>query len=272
MAIGAALRSLARVSPVASARAAEALFVKTARPPARPHEAAFLAAAERFTLPVEGEQIAGYRWGTSGPLVLCTHGWWSHAGRFAPLATAALGAGYRVVAFDAPGHGRSSGWRATMPEFARALRAVADHEGAVHAVVGHSLGGTASLFALAHGLAAGRAVVIAAPMDLEGWALRFRDAFGLPDAVYALMQRHLEARLGHTWDDLQVPRLATALRVPGLVIHCNDDPDVPVAEARALTAAWPTATLHLTSGLGHRAVLRDPEVVERVTDFLKSEI
>lgn len=267
-AAGRAIRVLGRLAPGAGARAAEALFVRTARPAPRPHEAAFLRGAVHGAVVVAGQRIATYRWGEHGPLLLCTHGWWSHAGRFAPLGTAALAAGFRVVAFDAPGHGRSSGWRATMPEFARALRAVADDVGPVDALVGHSLGGAASIFALAHGLEARRAVVLAAPADLEVWVERFRDAVALPDPLYARMRANLEARLGLTWDALQVERHAARLALPGLVIHDHDDTDVPVQEGERLAAEWRQATLHRTRGLGHRAILRDPDVVRRVMEFL----
>lgn len=266
-AIGATLRSVSRLSPRAGARMAEALFVKTARASVRPDEAAFLSRAERFSVRAEGHTIAAYRWGT-GPAVLCTHGWWSHAGRFAVLGDALLAAGHAVVAFDAPGHGRSTGWRATMPEFARALTAVATADGAIDRVVGHSLGGAATIFALSRGLAARRAVVMAAPTDLQSWAERFQRVFRLPPPVYERMQENLVRRIGVTWDDLVIPSLAAKVTVPGLIVHCDDDPDVAIEEGEHLSAAWPAATLHRTSGLGHRAILRDPGVVRRVVEFL----
>jgi pimeloyl-ACP methyl ester carboxylesterase len=246
---------------------AEALFVKTSRVRVRPAEVDFLRRAERFTVRANGQAVAAYRWGT-GPAVLCTHGWWSHAGRFAVLGDALVAAGHSVIAFDAPGHGRSAGWRATMPEFARALEAVAAHAGGVDAVVGHSLGGAATVYALSRGLAARRAVVLAAPTDLQSWADRFRDAFRLPPAVYARMQENLIRRIGVGWEDLIIPTLASRVTVPGLVVHCDDDPDVAIAEGEALTAAWPAATLYRTSDLGHRAILRDPVVVARVVEFV----
>ena len=266
-ALGAALRSVSRISPRAGARLAEALFVKTARARVRPDEADFLGRAERFTVRSHGQTIAAYRWGT-GPAVLCTHGWWSHAGRFAVLGDALLAAGHSVLAFDAPGHGRSTGWRATMPEFARALEAVAVDAGGVDAVLGHSLGGSATIFALSRGLAARRAVVLAVPTDLQSWADRFQEVFRLPRPVYEQMQENMIHRLDVTWDDLDIPRLAAGLTIPGLVVHCDDDPDVAIAEGETLTAGWPEAILHRTTGLGHRAILRDPGVVRRVVEFI----
>ena len=264
-----AVRALGSVSTAAAARLAEALFCKTLRPPPRPDEARFLGSARRFAVRAVGVSIAGYRWGPEGaPRVLLAHGWWSHAGRFVALADALCSRGFEVVAFDAPGHGRSGGWRATMPEFAWTIRAVADTVGPLHATVGHSLGGAASIFALSRGLAAGRAIVISAPADVPHWADRFRDALRLAPEVDSRMRRNLERRLGVRFEELMINRVAGALRLPGLVIHDADDRDVPQAEGREIAADWPGAEFRGTRGLGHRKVLRDPDVIRWVGEFV----
>jgi pimeloyl-ACP methyl ester carboxylesterase len=249
---------------------AEALFFRTERPAPREGEELFLAAAAHFTVRAAGQTIAGYRWGNSGPVIVFAHGWWSNAGRFAPLAEAVLAAGGQVVSFDAAGHGRSTGWRSSMPEFAASLRAVVSHVEPVRAVVGHSLGGTATIFALSRGLRAERAVIIASPSDMPSWAHRFRDLMGLSPGVYSRMQRNMERRLRLTWQDLAIPVAARLLDLPGLVIHDVHDPDVPWTEGEAIALAWRDAELITTQGLGHRAILRDPEVIRQVVEFVMS--
>lgn len=263
------LRALERLSPQVAARVAEALFVRTVRARQRPDEVRWLLEARRESLAVHGRRIVVYEWGPpTAPLVLCCHGWWSHAGRFVAIAQPILAAGQRVAAFDAPGHGASSGWRASMPEFARTLRAVADHVGTPHAIVGHSLGGAATIYALFQGLSADRAVVVAAPANLAVWADRFRDALDLSPQVDTRMRARLSERLNFAWSELELTRLVGQLDQPGLVIHDRDDGDVPVTEGRLLAAHWPGAELVETSGLGHRKILRDPEVIARVAEFV----
>jgi hypothetical protein len=94
------------VAPGATARVAEALFVRTARPGPRPDEEVFLAAADRFSLTVAGETIAGYRWGDrADPAVLVAHGWWGDGGRLAPLADAVLAGGFGGGALVGAGRG-----------------------------------------------------------------------------------------------------------------------------------------------------------------------
>lgn len=264
----AAFSTAGRLAPGATARVAEALFCKTARPAPRAEAAAFLATATRFGVRAAGQTIAGYRWGNRGPVIVFAHGWRSNAGQFAPLADAVLTAGGQVVAFDAAGHGRSSGWRSSMPEFAASLRAVVEHVGPVQAIVGHSLGGSATVFALSRGLAAERAVVIAAPADLPAWAHHFRELVGLSPGIYSRMQRNMERRLHVTWRDLEIPVAARLLQLPGLVIHDLHDPDVPWTEGATLSSAWRGAELITTEGLGHRAILRDAKVIRRVVEFV----
>ncbi|MES2124688.1 MAG: alpha/beta fold hydrolase [Gemmatimonadota bacterium] len=266
--LAAGFNSVGRFSPGLAARAAEAIFVKSARPRPRPEEAEFLATARPFTVTAVGQRISGYHWGDSGRLVLCAHGWWSHAGRFALLGSALRDAGFQVVALDAAGHGRSSGWRSSMPEFAASIRAVADHAGALHAIVGHSLGGSASLFAIDRGLPTTRAVTIASPASLSRWAQDFREMARLSDPVFQLMIGNMERRLGLSWADLDITAAARRIDIPGLVIQDTDDPDVSPADGEALAAAWRGASLLRTKGLGHRAILRDPEVITQVVEFV----
>ena len=62
-------------------------------------------------------EIAIWQWGR-GPRVLLAHGWGSHAGRLTPFVEALVGSGFGVAAFDAPGHGVSTGRFASGPELA----------------------------------------------------------------------------------------------------------------------------------------------------------
>ncbi|MGZ8398366.1 MAG: alpha/beta fold hydrolase, partial [Gemmatimonadales bacterium] len=66
-----------------------------------------------------------------------------------------------------------------------------------------------------------------------------------------------------------VPTLARRMTAAALVIHDRDDPDVPYAHGEEIAAAWPGAELLTTSGLGHRAVMRDPKVIQRTVAFLR---
>ncbi len=258
---------MGRISPPLGARCAEMIFC---RPPAqrtRPDEEAFIATGRPLGVTYEGGAFSAWEWGT-GPTIVLAHGWGSRAGRWAPAVPALVAAGFRVVAYDAPAHGGSPGFRASLPEFAAALRAVAAATGPLHAAVGHSLGGTAVAVALSQGLTADRAVLIAAPADPASYADRLAEELRLTTVIRRRMQQNLERRLRLSWDAIHLPSIVRELTTPALIIHDRDDPDVSADNAEAIVRAWPGAALLLTGGLGHGAILRDRTVIAAVTEFV----
>jgi pimeloyl-ACP methyl ester carboxylesterase len=260
-------RVVGAVAPELAARWAESIFCRPPRQEERPAEEAFLRTGRPATFTHGRLVLRGWEWG-DGPLVLLAHGWGSRAGRWAAFVPELVAAGHRVIAYDAPAHGRSDGRLASLPEFARALRAVADVAGPVHGLIGHSLGGAGAALAMIEGLAAERAVLIAAPADPATFSRAFAAYLRIPGPVRDAMQRNLEHRLHVTWDELHLPTIVRDLATPALVVHDRGDDDVPSAEAVAIAEAWPGAELLLTDGLGHRAVLRDPAVIARAVEFL----
>jgi pimeloyl-ACP methyl ester carboxylesterase len=182
-----------------------------------------------------------------------------------------LARGFSVVALDAPGHGASGRGLSSAPQFARALRAVADAVGGLHGVVAHSLGAAATAVAMRDGLGLARVVFLGAAADPPRWVRSFAVRLGLPAGVVDAMRLRSERRLGLRWRDLHVPTLAAGFTAPLLVVHDRDDAEVEAADAVAIVEACPGATLVETAGLGHNGVLRAPAVVARVADFLAEE-
>jgi pimeloyl-ACP methyl ester carboxylesterase len=256
-------------APELAARWAETLFCTPPRHQPRSGDEAFLATGRRSTVRWDGQDLAVWEWGPERtPAVLLVHGWGSRAGRFSVMGRGLVEAGHRVVAYDAPAHGRSTGQLASVVEFARALRAVADQVGPVESLVGHSLGGAAIVLALRDGLVAQRVVLLAAPADVTRFATAFADHLRLTEATRQAMRRNLERRLRARWDELHLPAIVRRLRVPALLLHDRGDPDVPYRHAEEIAAAWPGARLLATEDLGHRAILRDASVVRSTVAFL----
>jgi pimeloyl-ACP methyl ester carboxylesterase len=253
-----------------AARWAETIFCRPPRHRPRPGEAAFLATGRRLTVRSEDQDLAVWTWG-EGPIVVLTHGWGGRAGRFSQIAAALLEAGFRVVLFDAPAHGASMGQQASLPQFSRALSAVGAAVGPVYGLVGHSLGGAAVSLAMRHGLTAQRAVLLAPPADVFVFSQSFAAHFWIPVRVRDAMQQNLESRLQVSWQELHIPTLARRLTAPVLIVHDLQDADVPYGHGEEIARAWPGAELLTTTGLGHRAILRSPEVIRQVVSFLRAD-
>ena len=262
---------LGPLAPERAARFAERIFTHPPQHPLRPQEEAFLDTGAPFLVAHDGLELAGWSWG-SGPAVLLMHGWGSRAGRFRLFVPELQARGFRVIAFDGPGHGRTGGTSASLPQFAAALTAVTAAVGPVSAFIGHSLGGAATLFAMSRTVPPVPAVLISAPSDSVVFWRRFVRHLAIPRRVRERLQQNLEYRFGITWNDLNLVPVAAALPTPLLVIHDEDDDDVPAGDGRAIAAAAPRGTFVLTEGLGHRAIMRDPAVVALAVDFISAQV
>jgi pimeloyl-ACP methyl ester carboxylesterase len=266
-ALSAAFRALQFVSASQAARVAELLFFTPPRTRLTPEQREALERARRFTVRANGARIAAWAWG-QGPVVYLVHGWGSRGARLAAFVPGLLEAGFQVVTHDAPGHGASEGRLSSMPQFARTLMAVVDAVGPAAGMITHSMGGSATTLAMHWGLPVPRAVFVAPAADPPAWIGGFAQALGMREDTVARMKARSERRLGLSWDELNVPAMARRMRAPLLVVHDRDDEVVPCIDGEAIAAAWPGAELVRTVGLGHKLVVRAPEVVARAVSFI----
>jgi pimeloyl-ACP methyl ester carboxylesterase len=223
--------------------------------------------------------VAAEAWG-EGPAVYFLHGWGGRRGQFDAFVEPLVHKGYRVVALDAPGHGDSGpgafgAGRGLLTEFCDALAAAIARFGPAHAVVGHSLGGLAIAVALLDGLPAERAVMIAPAPDTPAYTVDFARRFGFSEGVRRRFMRRIERRVGRPMADFDVLARARETEVTPLprllVVHDRADREVAFEDGRALAAAWPQADFVATEGLGHRRILRDPQVIQVVVDHMAAD-
>ncbi|WP_329284814.1 alpha/beta hydrolase [Streptomyces sp. NBC_00691] len=269
-----ALNVSARVAPGAAGRWAFRLFVRPlgrARP--KPEEEALLAAARTGRLQVRGKDVVTYAWGDGRRPVLLVHGWSSRASRLGAFAEALLERGYSPVAFDVPGHGASPGRDSNIVEYREIIRQLHARHGDFDAVVAHSFGALASLFALRDGVRTARFVGIGGVGSFDLLVKGFQSALGVDDRVLRCMRDHVERRVAPDepgiWDRFGSDRAPEELGAPVLLFHDEDDDMVPLVHSRGLVRAHgDRARLVVTRGLGHRRILRDPRVIGEAVEFL----
>jgi pimeloyl-ACP methyl ester carboxylesterase len=259
--------TLSRVAPALAARVAESLFVTPPRHRRPPAEVEMLARACARPMRVGARWIETWTWGT-GPRVLLVHGWGGRGTQLGAFVPGLVARGFSVVTFDAPGHGASDRRPVTMPEITAALQQVAAAWGPVAGLIAHSGGALVATRALYEGLDMGAAVYLAPAADLVGPALWFTETLGFPRAVRERMHRRIETRVGVPWTAFDVTALAPTLDTPLLIIHDRGDAEVPWQHGAAVGAAWPGAELLTTDGLGHRRILRAPDVVTAAVTFI----
>jgi pimeloyl-ACP methyl ester carboxylesterase len=214
-------------------------------------------------------RVAVWSWGR-GPTVLLVHGWSGNAGDMAPIAAELVRAGYRTVLFDMPGHGGSSPRPTNLYVYLRTLEALGEVVGPLEAVVGHSLGGTATALALGQRLLAAKKGVLIAPA-VSPWAFSwdFARMIGLPRERVPGMVARTEELVGAKADGLDAAEAVRGLVTPVHIAHDPEDLDVPFEHSTRLAAAWRDSVLIPRPGLGHRKILKDGETIQGVVEFVR---
>jgi len=235
---------------------------------ARPRVSRSMMEAEEHTIEVPSGSIAAWRLGV-GPAILLVHGWEDDNALWGPLADQFSAIGRAVVSLDLPGHGFSAATDCSPKGAAKAVREVAKALGPIDAIVGHSFGCTAAIVALARGLEAARAVMIASPVPRTGPHRRHPDRE--LDAPREVVERAFAIRAeGEERRKQQIEELIAGMTVPALIVHSIDDDQCPMGNSERMAQLWPGSELLLVDRLGHRFVAQDSEVLSRVVDFCET--
>jgi pimeloyl-ACP methyl ester carboxylesterase len=265
------------VAPGPGARWAERIWLTVPKRPWLPKTPVAVSAGEPFAMTVRRSTVRGTVWGAEGPVVYLVHGWGGVAEQLDAFVEPLLAAGFRVVSFDAPGHGKSTQsslagpGRSTLPEFSESLSSAVDRFGEAHAVIAHSFGAAAVVLAVLDGLPVGRVAVVAPASDPIGFSYDFAKMLGFRERIRTGFLRVLEKRVGMSMEAFDIPqRMQTAdltALPPMLIVHDLGDREVPVANGDRLAKLWPGAELDTWTSLGHFRILTDPDVVRKVTAF-----
>ncbi|GLZ75432.1 alpha/beta hydrolase [Actinorhabdospora filicis] len=268
---GIALNALSRLHRGLAGRVAYDLFrLSGPRAAIREGEAEVLATAVTGELDLDGVPVRTYRWGASGTPVLFVHGWRSRGSRAAHYVPELVARGHTVLTFDAPGHGASGGRSMTILQYREIITRLHAAHGDFAAVIAHSFGVTASLFAL-RDLPPARFAGISGIgefgylLQAFGAGLRLRPA--VLEALRERIETHLFPAEPDIWRRFSVTHRPHELDLPALLVHDGDDAFVPVTQSHRVRDAL-GAGLITTTGLGHNRIVADPGVVRAVLDFV----
>jgi pimeloyl-ACP methyl ester carboxylesterase len=228
--------------------------------------------AKKFTLDVAGEKIQCYTWGKGKP-VLLVHGWAGRATQFRRFIKPLNAAGYQVVGFDGPAHGNSSGKKTSIFEFEESLRAIYKKTGVPEAIIAHSFGGGAVLFAAMNGLKVNKLINLASPTIGDEIIHAFLKAINGSVATKDFFKSFILKKYGKPFDEFTAMHFIRHLPevINLLLIHDQNDKEVSLAHAEALVKVYPAARLIKTKGLGHTRILKDNDVIQQCVTFVKEE-
>lgn len=237
--------------------------------------------AETSTIYHNKKTVQIYQWlppeQKDPPTVLLAHGWGGSAQSWQAVIEPLLNSGFRVVTFDGPAHGKSSGKQSNLLEFAAVMRLVSEKTGPVQAIVGHSFGGMVTAYAITERnnapnlQTAQKLALISTPNELTGILARFGAFLHIQPKTLKNLTTRIEKTAGQSVAAFSTANLLATINVPILVIHNNPDREVPYEDGQAIAEYVPNAQLLTTKGLGHHRIIRSPEVVENIVDFLVGE-
>ena len=230
-------------------------------------------------VPVGDDNVTFYEWNEEAKkTVALLHGFGTSAAALAKFVKPLRNAGWRVIAFDFPGHGSSTGARIELGDMARTVAAIAEREGPLDAIVAHSVGGMMMIFAMveykAQLLSSQATFVHISPvLQAETLFQQFCRMYRCPEEIKSLM---LEAV--HQWgivdpSSMMERGMPQQIQVGNvLVIHDKSDVVSPMADALryvdAITQGSKTV-FHQTERLGHFGGLEDDKCIELTVQALE---
>jgi pimeloyl-ACP methyl ester carboxylesterase len=210
------------------------------------------------------------------PPVILTHGWTGNSGELLSLGEELARTKTLVLVYDVRGHGRSDPAPAVTARHFRddllaAVEAVRRASGGRNPLlVGHSMGGAASVLAAVSGATVAGVLAMAAPADLLEVTAGYLTDRGLPGPlIVRLCLPSWRVRAGESLSRLNPQERVGELRVPLVVIHGSEDGRVPLEHARRL-AELGGGRLRIVQGGGHSDLVRDPEVLGEILLLLET--
>ena len=222
-------------------------------------------------VPAINKEVVLYQYGKSEKKILLVHGWSGRGTQLFKIADELLKAGYSTISFDAPAHGKSPGKTTIMVDFIATILEIEKQFGPFEAAIGHSLGGMSVLNAIKKGLKVNHAVVIGSGDIVEDIMDDFVAKLELKPSVSTLLRLHFEKKYGEKMNSYSALLAAKETTIPVLVIHDNNDPEVPVKAGIHIHEYLKNGELLLTDGLGHRKILGNPKVIERTIQFIQNK-
>ena len=214
------------------------------------------------------KDIVLYQLGNGDKKILLVHGWSGRGTQLVKFADALVAKGYTTVSFDAPAHGKSPGSTTIMTDFIASIAEVDRKFGPFDAAVGHSLGGMSLLNAVKLGLKINRLVTIGSGDKVNDILVDFVLKLELKPEFGTHLQQHFEKKYNTEMESYSAYLAAQSITIPVLVIHDENDDEVPVSASKNIYSNLKNGELFITNNLGHRKILGNQEVIDKTINFI----
>lgn len=260
---------LEKIAPHLAKRVFVHIFFTPAKYSFPEKEIKYIESAEKQQVDFKGRKVMVYKWGTGVP-VLMMHGWMGRATQFRKFIAPFNEAGYQVVAFDAPAHGKSEGVKSHLMYFVQIMEML-HKQYHFRSIIGHSLGGVAGLHVIQRGANIPSLIMVGSPVigdQIIGEFLRrlngtWKSGNYFKEYILQIYNQPFE----HYTAEYVIRKIKD---LPLLLIYDEDDIEVKINHAERLKELYPEAEFLRTTGLGHTRILKDEIVINKAISFIDS--
>lgn len=235
--------------------------------------------AEEIEFESDGRTLRG--WFLDGdaddtrPLVILAHGWGANAGAVLPLGAAFGRIGLDVLLFDFRHHGRSDDApRVSMLDYVEDLHAGVRFAklrfpGRRIVLVGHSMGGAATILAAADGADVDALLLVAAPANFFDVTANYLGGGLKGAALVVLTAPFFLLHVRKWWTSIAPDLHIGEVKVPISIVQGDRDRRVPLSHVYSLAHAAGVEPLILED-TGHRDILYNEVLHQHALDFVSS--
>ena len=267
------IKFLEFLSPYLCMRFAAYLWTKPLKSEGKIKEKDISLTSENFFLKVKSinKIIKCYHWKGDGPKILLVHGWNGRATNMYKIIEKLSQNNFDVYAFDAPAHGGSSGSNTNLPEFISCIESVVSKLYPIHAILGHSLGGFASVYCAAKKIKLDKIILLCPVNNVFELFETFFNYTRLKEKTRSLMINYFIKKTGIIINsELSSEKLVKQINSKVLLIHDQSDKQLSILDSKRIKKNIVNGTFYFTKGLGHSRLLRNDKVVKKIISFLKN--
>ncbi|RKR12470.1 pimeloyl-ACP methyl ester carboxylesterase [Maribacter vaceletii] len=233
------------------------------------HQKEYLENAKKEQLSIAKHSIQTYQWAGEKETVLLVHGWESNTFRWRNLIEKLKEEKFNIIAFDAPGHGHSSGKHLYVPLYAEVLQQMVEKHRPKH-IVGHSLGGMTILYNTYknHNEDLEKIVTIGSPSEFYKLVNNFQNILKFNTRVLKAFENYIKERFDFYIKDFSTAAYVQTNTNKGLLFHDKLDKIAPYEDSENVHKNWKNSTFITTEGLGHS--MHQEQVNNQILGFLKA--
>ena len=228
-------------------------------------------ATKSMVVTSSNREVAMYRIPSDGRKLLFVHGWNGRSGQFSTMIERLSSDGFDITTIDLPGHGNSEVGQTSLPEITDVITGITATQGPFDVLIAHSFGGVAGLNSVRLGATYQKIVLISLGVyEIRPMFENFVGLFGLDKQYYAdrLFDR-VETVFGVSPTEFGPDMFADKIGIETLLVHCKDDIESKSEISVMVHEKMSNSQLYLTDNLGHKKLLGDAAVIQRIADFIK---